>query len=467
MTIRMLQAWNGLHQQKIVTTLSGSDEAALVAAGIATYDLDGPAENLRMAKLATDAGGNVILKPKRRHVLTRINKGKVVAGSTFASSSAHTFNHIMELDASFSAVRISIPNLETTTVGGVTACVAVTGNTTSAINPTVGTGLTNNMTTGWVQVTFSGSNSVTLPARLAANVPSITWSDWIPLRSLPRSDLGTNPLLMVRICHPNPTATFTYNGVSNASWDFSAFGGNASYYRVTRQAIDGVATPASFNSTTFTSSSALFGVQARVSRPATTILFTGDSLTEGWPGPTLEANSWARKVCDLLKSAQYPVQYANTGWSGATTTDFYTRGISRLSEIKPEMAYMSVWSPNDAAGVTTDLVNKMIARAMDFVYQCELIDCVPILSTCCPTDGSGAGAYMLAVDSFVNDLASAGRVLKFDWRSVLDSSPTTGGGAGLYIPAYKYDNTHPNDAGHDAMAAHAYQVLSQAINQIA
>jgi hypothetical protein len=60
MTIRMLQAWNGLHQQKIVTTLSGSDEAALVAAGIATYDLDGPAENLRMAQLVTDAGGNVI-----------------------------------------------------------------------------------------------------------------------------------------------------------------------------------------------------------------------------------------------------------------------------------------------------------------------------------------------------------------------------------------------------------------------
>ena len=56
MTIRMLQAWNGLHQQKIVTTLSGGDEAALVAAGIATYDLDGPAENLRMAHLVKDGG---------------------------------------------------------------------------------------------------------------------------------------------------------------------------------------------------------------------------------------------------------------------------------------------------------------------------------------------------------------------------------------------------------------------------
>ena len=66
MTIRMLQAWNGLHQQKIVTTLSGSDEAALVAAGIATYDLDGPSENQRMAQLVTDGG------------VTRLSDGSVI-----------------------------------------------------------------------------------------------------------------------------------------------------------------------------------------------------------------------------------------------------------------------------------------------------------------------------------------------------------------------------------------------------
>ena len=61
MTIRMLQAWNGLHQQKIVTTLSGSDEASLVAAGIATYDLDGQADNVRMAQLATDGAVNYLV----------------------------------------------------------------------------------------------------------------------------------------------------------------------------------------------------------------------------------------------------------------------------------------------------------------------------------------------------------------------------------------------------------------------
>jgi hypothetical protein len=56
MTIRMLQAWNGLPEQ-LVTTLSGSEKSRLVGLGLASFDLDGPAENLRMAQLATDAGG--------------------------------------------------------------------------------------------------------------------------------------------------------------------------------------------------------------------------------------------------------------------------------------------------------------------------------------------------------------------------------------------------------------------------
>ena len=58
MTIRMLQAWNGYPQQAVVS-MSASEETRLVGLGIASFDLDGPAENVRMAQLATDAGGNV------------------------------------------------------------------------------------------------------------------------------------------------------------------------------------------------------------------------------------------------------------------------------------------------------------------------------------------------------------------------------------------------------------------------
>ncbi len=58
MTIRILQAWNGYPQQAVVS-MSSSEENRLVGLGIASFDLDGPAENVRMAQLATDAGGSL------------------------------------------------------------------------------------------------------------------------------------------------------------------------------------------------------------------------------------------------------------------------------------------------------------------------------------------------------------------------------------------------------------------------
>ena len=52
MTIRILQAWNGYPQQAVVS-MSASEETRLVGLGIASFDLDGPADNVRMAQIAT------------------------------------------------------------------------------------------------------------------------------------------------------------------------------------------------------------------------------------------------------------------------------------------------------------------------------------------------------------------------------------------------------------------------------
>lgn len=43
MSIRFLTSWNGYYAQQVVASVNGSTEAALVAAGIASYSLDGPA----------------------------------------------------------------------------------------------------------------------------------------------------------------------------------------------------------------------------------------------------------------------------------------------------------------------------------------------------------------------------------------------------------------------------------------
>jgi len=391
----------------------------------------------------------------KTNVLSRAVLGSVTAGSNFAASNAHTYHHLLELGADFQAIRIAIPNLEAGAVNGVTAAVAVTASKTSTINPTVGTGLTNDMTSGWVQATFSSATSVNLPARISANVPSVTWSDWIPLKSLPRSDSGTYPLLMVRITHPSGTAAFTYIA-ANQNINHVALGSKE--WLVIRQGVDGVTTPTDFTNTGATSTMALYAVQARVNRPSTTILFVGDSLTEGRPGPGTDGNGWARRLVDALSTAARPVSGVNHGRSGQSTADFYTRAIARLSDIRPEIAYMSPYSPNDNVSSENNL-NKMIARAMDFVYQCQLLEIKPVISTCVPSEGTANGAFMTAMDTFVRDLAAQRNIPMLDWRLVLDDDPTAGGGSGLFKSGLKFDAWHPNNAGHQAMADHAVPII--------
>ena len=72
MTVRMLQYWNGHSPDDIVTGLS--NEAALIAAGYATADLDG-ANNGRIddAKLRTDADGSVSLVGKDNNLFPLTN----------------------------------------------------------------------------------------------------------------------------------------------------------------------------------------------------------------------------------------------------------------------------------------------------------------------------------------------------------------------------------------------------------
>lgn len=79
MTIRMLQAWNGLPQQT-VTTLTSAEESRLVGLGLASFDLDGPADNLRTAQIVTDAAGGVGL----------LVGSKVISGSLPISPSVET-----------------------------------------------------------------------------------------------------------------------------------------------------------------------------------------------------------------------------------------------------------------------------------------------------------------------------------------------------------------------------------------
>lgn len=77
MTIRMLQAWNGLPQQT-VTTLTSAEEGRLVGLGLASFDIDGPSDNSQLARLNTDSG---YVPPVNNQV--SLVPGNVYAGYSF------------------------------------------------------------------------------------------------------------------------------------------------------------------------------------------------------------------------------------------------------------------------------------------------------------------------------------------------------------------------------------------------
>jgi hypothetical protein len=69
MTVRMLQAFNGLYEGQIVSTLSGAEEVRLVGLGFAAYDLDGPSVSgattyaaQKLAPTAVFAGDSRVLQ---------------------------------------------------------------------------------------------------------------------------------------------------------------------------------------------------------------------------------------------------------------------------------------------------------------------------------------------------------------------------------------------------------------------
>ena len=110
MSIRFLTSWNGYYAQQVVASVNGSTEAALVAAGIASYSLDGPAPdegslvrvNSTGTALVSGDGFVVFPTPRLQNVARLIALGKqpvdiVVMGDSTADSTAEWFYQMMLL----------------------------------------------------------------------------------------------------------------------------------------------------------------------------------------------------------------------------------------------------------------------------------------------------------------------------------------------------------------------------------
>lgn len=400
------------------------------------------AQNPSAFQDSVSGAGKLVPAPRRSSITSRGMATFVNAGT--ANAAPGWTSHIrIAADADFTHVRLIIPNLESAAVTLCTAIVAATANSTSKITPTG----------AWATVTVAGSSAFTLPARVSAQEPSYTVSDWIRLDSIARDDGGTLPLLMARLFIPRASnATFSSTGGLNSGFD--ALYPDALSWQ-TRQQVDGVTTPANLNGTGEGSTVAFHSVQVRGAAANCTVLGIGDSITSGFSG-TVQQNNWGWRAVSALRAAGSRVSWFNGGVNGQNTTQYLAQGKSLAAVVAPQIVTYSAFSPNDGTPNAT-VINTQWAGVLEFLDWASANRYVPVVTTPCPWDSLTGPQDVFRVtlrDRVLGLRAQGVDVIDFDAVVSNQASPArwnTGMGDG---------DKHPIDAGYAAMGAAAQAVFA-------
>lgn len=402
------------------------------------------------AQALVSQAGKLVPTAKRRNISSRGITFEVLAGSNNSAAPGWTSHVRQTADAPFTHIRLLIPNFETVALTGCTGIVAATANTTSNITPTG----------AWATVTVAGSATFTLPARVSATEPSLTVTDWIRVDSIARNDGGTLPLAMGRVFTPSANATFSLTSQLTGGFD-AVSGGRLCW--LSRMNVDGVTTPASYNSTGEGSTSVFTGMQFRSLNACSTVLGVGDSITGGYRA-TYTANNWGHQAQVLLSNAGKSVSWINGGWVGQTTAAFIARGKSMVTALSPQIVVFSPFSPNDGTPSASTIATQM-AQLMDWLDFCSINEVVPVITTPAPNVNynSTQDAFRKTFRDQIKALGDSGLVDVCDFDAVLSDQAA----AARYISGLaNADGVHPSDAGYAAMAAAMAATLTTVLARI-
>lgn len=413
-----------------------------------------------------------------------------------AQSNGYATAHILrEMAGHFDEVSIGFGNTSSTYdihLAGLAACVTDTLADTTLDAVFADTTLA-------PAITFDGGNTKGIVPKRDVNVtgngPSIKWSDYVPLKSVDRSDIiGARPLLAVRALFDfDPSRTITGAGAAQS--------GGASYWqRGGAEWTAGGAAPVFFSAkpwgnflrTPMTGSHSvpnrptndaqigsqvpIFGIRLKTRNKAITIMFAGDSIVScDFASNSDRSYGWANYAVGQVSTLDRPVEYCNMAIASQTSST-YTKFAKYAAElIRPTAIAFWGFTPNDAtiANNTVALqdqlnlltANKEIMRkcAKDLNADFMLINGVPrgVSATASYWDATRG----LMTEKFKNALLNDG-VLSIDTNTAVSNKTS--------IP-YLWQNTalgdaadfnqvdfiHPNQAGRTAMRAPAIAAVTK------
>lgn len=414
---------------------------------------------------ATDANGNAIGLLGPNGSIHKANLSNVLTAGppdgnriVTANSTQYTYHIQQELESNVSAIRLLIPNGDTSTIAGVKASVAfgeVLGahGDADVITPSG----------AWSAVTFSGSATVTLAAGTSGSLPSWTASDWIKIPSVPRTDGGERPVMHIRILSSGPISRISLNDFD----DNQIIGSVPRVYRQRRQAVDGITTPANFTSNTWNDACHTALVQYMTDVPGLCVAGFGDSIMSG-TGATVRGNAWGLRGCTAVSSPEYPVQWLNVG-QASSAGDTWESKMSGLftamgTAYAPNVVLAPIGGPNSASN-TLDATEVNTMRGdmalMRRTAKTLAPDALLIPVTWLP-ENAASNDYG-STDSLRRDYnasVKAGRELIADVDSVLAGTMDVDGQV-EYLAGSTTDGLHPNDTGHELLGAYLATVLQR------
>lgn len=368
----------------------------------------------------------------------------------------NTFNLITVAPCKdFTHVRLVYKNGDATPVNIFGALVAATASTSSRITPTTGSTLTNNGDTGWVQVTFAGSNAGVIQPGTSNN-PAILVSDWVPLNSLTPTDGALYPYVMARTKFvESGTYSTTYIGTSNNT------NTQDTYARCDSMVGDFVTQPESFSTQNGEVNSPVFGIEFKTSSPVIKILAVGSSTTMGAGSTPTDSlyRSWVPLTQEILRQTKIPTCLFNYAYSGRTCAQYAAIGKLAIEAHQPSIVLYPPFSTNDGTP-TQSIVNAQYTVAIDFAEYAMSQGCLPVFTFLNPCN-----SYDATADGYRKSLIARCKASGF---AVLDLTMVVGDNntPQRFIPAFDSgDGVHCNDAGYAAQAAVAAPFLQQLLAQ--
>ena len=434
----------------------------------------------------TDEDGNVIgnRSPDGRSVLSLVSGAgksasmkKQIVGrfKTLAlGGSDHTTSLQFDVEANAYALRVWIPNLAGVTIPNVKVCVGPQNQIASGINTTG----------GFINATFSGASSATLPAGgtaggfPSAETPSWTPTDVIMCPGVARVDSGTRQLFTVRVEVPSASTTITipFNGFTG--WTDGVSAGGRLFIR-RAQAVLGVTTTGNFTNTAVENTNFIpCMVEYFLSDGnGTQVLIVGDSTREGAPNATAAALYYAsdQRACYELSTPAKPIEFFCAAQHGQTALVYTQYAASVAGMVAPNVVIASPYSINS---FSTNISNGTLQQFRGVAgWQAKLASDARgalIVTTGLPVNPA---FKTYTTDQSRRDLNAEliGKAAPASMRYVSDVAGTSFSGAAdgngqtnitVAAPALvNADGAHPTDAGNDVLKVPTKAILSALLGQ--